>query len=277
MRQDWLPIPEVQVALQITLTLASVALVVSIAEDMSLRRLHDDDGLLSWPIERSRSRWTLTGKLAAGFDRVFAEKKYRRLLQGALVLLGVLVITVWLAPRAVILPGVLAAVFILMNYIRNPYGTDGTDQLLFITFLIASLALFASGEARRMLILFLCAQLWLSYFISGLAKLASPKWRGGDALVGILSTRAYGNPRLYGLIRDRRLVNVALCWSVIAGEALCPILILFVAPGVALLILALGLSFHLGTAVVMGLNNFLLSFGAVYPVLASVTLYGSYR
>jgi hypothetical protein len=57
-----------------------------------------------------------------------------------------------------------------------------------------------------------------------------------------------------------------MCWGVIAFECGSPSLVLGGTSG-ALLLTAVGLSFHLGTAVVMGLNTFVWAFGACYPAV----------
>lgn len=62
------------------------------------------------------------------------------------------------------------------------------------------------------------------------------------------------------------MLSLAACWSVIAFECLAPASVLLGAPGVYL-VLAVGLAFHIGIAVTMGLNTFLRAFTSAYPAV----------
>jgi hypothetical protein len=57
-----------------------------------------------------------------------------------------------------------------------------------------------------------------------------------------------------------------MCWAVIAFECGAPLLVFGGAHGIVLLIVC-GTAFHVGIAIVMGLNNFVWAFTAAYPAL----------
>jgi hypothetical protein len=61
-------------------------------------------------------------------------------------------------------------------------------------------------------------------------------------------------------------LSCLLCWSVILFECLGPFLVLSGRNGVVIFI-TLALAFHLGVAIVMGLNIFVWSFVAAYPAI----------
>lgn len=68
------------------------------------------------------------------------------------------------------------------------------------------------------------------------------------------------------MLKRHRVVSLLLCWSVIAFECSAALLILAGTPG-AVAIIAGGLAFHVGIALVMGLNTFLWAFASAYPAL----------
>jgi hypothetical protein len=72
--------------------------------------------------------------------------------------------------------------------------------------------------------------------------------------------------RLWG--RRHRQAGRGLTWSVVAPEpALGAGLVVFLPSPWAWLLLAWGASFHVATAVMMGLNSFVWAFIAIYPAL----------
>lgn len=151
---------------------------------------------------------------------------------------------------------------------RRGFGDDGSDQMLTIMSVTFALALLLRGgdgvlEAG---LLFIGAQACLAYTAAGVAKLVSPVWRGGHAIPGVVATRTYGLRPLSTLVRSIPGLALILCWGTIAFESsfvLAPFL-----PSVLLLgLLATAAAFHVGTALVMGLNGFLWAFVATYPAI----------
>ena len=113
---------------------------------------------------------------------------------------------------------------------------------------------------------FIAAQSVLSYFSSGVAKLVSPVWRSGDAIVGILRTETFGNPKLATFLKDRPAAAKSLCWLTILFECCFPIVLVVPSP-YPWFIVAAGLGFHVGVALVMDLNAFVWAFLATYPAI----------
>lgn len=144
-------------------------------------------------------------------------------------------------------------------------GLEGADQM-------AVLVLFSNAVSSLVPDLqvvaeyFVLAQLVLSYGVAGLAKLFSSHWRSGRALSMILSTRSFGVGSVPFLARSQ-LVAGAMCSFIIAYE-----MSWFVAPfnlSFALILMLVGVVFHLGNSWLMGLNLFPWSFLSAYPIAIS--------
>lgn len=148
------------------------------------------------------------------------------------------------------------------------FGREGSDEVLLVTAVPLAVATFpgASSRLEHVALLFIAAQLMLSYAASGCAKLLGPAWRSGRAAALVLSTKDYGLARPH-LHAGRSWVLAVLSWATIALELALPGMLIVGGP---LLIPALvvGAAFHIGVTVSMGLNRFLPSFLAAYPAAA---------
>lgn len=159
---------------------------------------------------------------------------------------------------------------------RRVVGGDGAEQMGEIVLLSAVLALLPAPDDDRMRLVtvFVTAQLTLSYVTAGIAKLVSPVWRAGDALAGILGTYGHGVAWVDRLLGRFPWVGAVAGWTVIAFEVAFP-LVLVVPQPIALAVLAIGVTFHVACAALMGLNSFVWAFPAAYPcVVATRELIG---
>jgi hypothetical protein len=138
--------------------------------------------------------------------------------------------------------------------LRFRYGLDGSDQMHTIVW--AGLAMVAFAPAAGLSLI--AGESLLSYLISGAAKLAGPLWRSGAAAILILATATHGSP--YPPTSLKRY-NWLLSRVTIAFEIAAPFLVL-VGPVGAITFVFIAATFHISTAVMMGLNNFVWSFGA---------------
>ncbi len=102
--------------------------------------------------------------------------------------------------------------------------------------------------------------------MAGLSKATSSYWRSGNAFTIIAQPRMYGQPTAARVIRTHPAVGRAAGHAVLAWESLF-ILALTAPPALVVAMLAVGVAFHAGCAVVMGLNRFLWAFAAGYPAL----------
>jgi len=154
---------------------------------------------------------------------------------------------------------------------RRLLGGDGAEQITSLALIAVALAVLpVPGPARvRLAVAFIAGQLLLSYVTAGIAKLLSPAWRGGTALSEIAATETHGHPLALGVLRRAPRVELLLCWTIIVFECLIPALVLGPV-WLAVPALAIGLAFHIGCAVTMGLNSFLWAFPATYPCVLAV-------
>ncbi len=143
--------------------------------------------------------------------------------------------------------------------LRLGYGMDGADQMY--TMVLAGISLTLVSHAAGLA--FVAGHSLLSYWISGVAKLAGEEWRSGRAPAAIVSTVGHGSEfgaRIVGRF------SRPLAYTTMGFEVAGPFLVAFgPVGGVAFGIAALG--FHVSIATVMGLNNFVWAFGSALPAV----------
>jgi hypothetical protein len=176
---------------------------------------------------------------------------------------------VWFTWQALPLGQVLSAVVVLLGrfhlHFRLVVGLDGSDQMQVILWVV--LILMSAGRdtlVSTLALVFLVAQVVLSYLVSGIAKLISPIWRNGEAVGAIVSTREYGVAPARQLLAIPG-ISLLASWAVIIFEVLGPFLLLN--PTVSYAFIAIGISFHLLNWIVMGLRSFVFAFVGTYPLI----------
>lgn len=163
----------------------------------------------------------------------------------------------------------------LSSAVTNPrqyFGTDGSDQ---VAFMVQGVAALARSQDTRPAIVDAC--LWfvgvqsaLSYATAGVAKLAGPQWRNGEALPLVLRTEAYGDGASYALAKRYPRVTRAVGAGVIVVE--CAVPLVFAGKGrLTVPMLATTATFHVVNGRVMGLSRFVWAFLSTYPAVLYVT------
>ncbi|WP_206025268.1 hypothetical protein [Micromonospora zingiberis] len=149
-----------------------------------------------------------------------------------------------------------------------PYGRDGADQLqMVINTTMATTGLIRDHErANDLAMRTLALETSLSYVASGLVKAVSPVWLKGDAVAGVIRTKNYGEPNAHKLLTRYPALSKALSWGTIAIECGFPVIYLLPKPA-ARAYLGTMTAFHLGIGAFMGLNRFVLAFGATHPAI----------
>lgn len=249
--------------------LTAVGSTIGALEQLTEHRKYDDNGLFSWPVNRTR----LPGSRRAHYrqlDKVLSYPKFvtvmrTRFLSGLGLLAGGS-----RKSRAACLAGMTGS-GAAVN-LRSNYGLDGSDHFAFINYAVAMLEKLFPGDrqAREYALAFIAFQSCLSYFTSGTVKMTSAVWRNGEALTGIFRTGTYGDRFFYELIKDRPALTRMLAWSVMLAEAAFPLVLVLPKPAARLVFLS-GMAFHLGNAKFMGLNRFFWSFVATYPAVSYFT------
>lgn len=153
-----------------------------------------------------------------------------------------------------------------LSYRLRAAGKDGADQVRMIALSVFSVCfLLPDVDGQRVALFFLGIQLILAYATSGMAKVLSPTWRQGNALAGVLSTHSFGLPPLAKVMFRYPILSSLGSYGAIAMMLAVPLSFLSPSPLPLLVTLGLMLCFHFATAVLMGLNDFLLTFPALYP------------
>jgi len=247
-----------------------VGLVIESLEIFQLRRAFADDGMFS------RSTLALLTAGTRWHMRIGATMGTSAAVTVALVAQAVaamVVIAAGTGARA----GILSAVICLITNgylrVRRQIGGSGAEQLTFIVLVTFGLVLIAGGsdDARRLGDGFVAAQVVLAYFVSGVSKAASPIWRQGEAMTGILSTEGYGLPGIAALLSAHPALDKLLCWTVIGWEIAFPV-VLITPEAVMIALLAGGVIFHVSCAVLMGLNRFPWAFCGCYAAVWSTAM-----
>ncbi|MCQ4040795.1 hypothetical protein ACFOSC_08735 [Streptantibioticus rubrisoli] len=243
------------------LAVAGSGLAVSAARDLRQAREFGEGGALAWSVVGAHPH-----RCPAVVRGLFVWERYRAVLavQCAAGLAAPVVAALSTGGSAVLACLLLST--LLLGLHRSDFGTDGADQMAALCLLTAAVTLITGGTVGRLCLAFLAGQLVLSYLIAGVAKAVSPMWRDGSCLAQILSTRAYGSPRVAAALRARPHLGFLLAWGVMALEVTFWLtLVLPEAPRWGFL--AAGAVMHLGIAVTMGLSTFVFAFTGAYPAL----------
>lgn len=255
----------------ITKVLLAAWSLLSAAEWLVNLHLFRPDGLLSWKILGLRPSLIGASSLRAHLysESFIVSVLLARILAGLVLLLPY--------PNHAG-PGDLVASFaILLSCFymsrRSRFGGDGSDQMgMVVAF---GVTIMSAGFVLNDMTLTWCGvfaiagQATLAYFVAGAAKLASPVWREGGALLGVMQTQSYGDSFAARFARERPGFCTFVCWLTIVTETLFP-LVLVIPPSLAVASLACFAAFHFSNAWFMGLNAFVWPFLATYPSIMLV-------
>jgi hypothetical protein len=255
-------------ALNATLLLASVGLIVSACEHFAIIREFRPTGIYSSLLHIESRVYRATSKTQIQ-DMVYSPAALAVCL-GIQIILACIVIF-FSASRSVHLHPVilwlLTAATAFISW-RRKIGGDGAQQM---TMLILTASSIGCGFQRsigccRAAVIFIAAQACLSYFVAGTAKAISARWRSGQALENVLNTNTFGSIWMSSVLRRSPLLSRCLNWSVIIGELLFSSVI-FAPRFIRASILSAGVGFHGANAMLMGLNDFFWAFVATYPCI----------
>jgi hypothetical protein len=150
---------------------------------------------------------------------------------------------------------------------RHHLTYDGSDQMMLVVLVACLLGRLGSNVlSSRAAVSFIAAEVTLAYLVAGVYKATSKYWRPGGAFPMIVQTRMFGHPLAARIVRDHAAVGRAATYAVVCVECLFPIALIG-PPLVLVALLSVGLAFHLGCSIIMGLNRFLWAFVATYPAL----------
>ncbi len=242
------------IATQWSARIAAVAVAVNAIEMLSLRSAFGVRGV--WRDETLSASWGV-------FGAVLRAERFRLLLAGQLLAaVGLLALAGTRAGGVCAVLCGISTVLCAMRFRGTVNG--GSDGMLFTVLVGLSLTQLAPegsmvGEAGM---LYVGAQLALSYLRAGWVKLRELGWWNGRSMAAFLSLPAYGTPMW--VPRQRRVLQLA-GMGVVLFECLAPFALQ--SPRSSVLFIGFALCFHAAVAVVFGLNRFLLAWGAALPTL----------
>jgi hypothetical protein len=254
---------EIASCLVITKILLAAWSLLSSAEWFSNLHLFRPAGLLSWNILRLR-------------PALISSPAIRPYIHSQTVVISVLLCRI-VAAFALLTPysspmDFPCSVMILLSCFymsrRTWLGGDGSDQMGMV--IAVGVVIMSAGMVLNDNNLALCGvlaiagQATLAYFAAGAAKLASPVWRNGSALMGVMKTQSYGHLSAAYFGEQHPRFCSFVCWTTILTETLFPLL-LFAPPALVAAALLCFAAFHLSNAYFMGLNAFVWPFLATYP------------
>lgn len=237
---------------------AALAAAVNALELLAMRQALSDRGV--WRAPLLSPRWGMW-----------------RVLLGTRAFLVVLVAQLALAVTLAVAPGTtsgcLAAAALAftswlaaLRFRGNVNG--GSDAMLFTV--LGGLAVAQLPNVASVVheggVLYIAAQLTLSYVRAGLVKAKERSWWSGHALAAFLALPAYGVPawvprRIPNDLFALRLASM----GVIGFECIAPLA--WFHPIACIALMAVALTFHTATAALFGLNRFLLAWSAALPSL----------
>ena len=147
-------------------------------------------------------------------------------------------------------------------------GMDGAERLMIsVSLVLGATFVLDSKFAIETALVFVAVQVMLEYASAGWTKLrARTLWWSGFPVQLVLSHSHYGHPYFGALAQRRLLFARMLAVGIIVLEIALPFAIVLPRPFGELLLLA-GITFHVASAVTMGLNTFVFAFVATYPAL----------
>lgn len=256
-----------QLAVTLSRALVGVSLALSSAELLHSRVMFSPQGISPWPLLRTIHKHG-SERVEALRDTLLGER-FEIVLSARLVLALLLIVPIFPTGLYAGAEGLLLITNMTLSY-RGAYGGDGSEQMN--TVVLAGLlytdavGLVVQVHHVPLGLAFIAIQLILSYFVAGVAKVISPIWRAGDAILGILKSSTYGLPAAAKWLDVIPGMSLIICWTVILFELSFP-LVFCMHPRMLVAYLVLGCLFHVGNSVAMGLNTFLPAFLAAYPSL----------
>lgn len=251
--------------------LVCVPLLLGGIEQFWLRRELGRGGLLDWHL-------TSMHLATRPLDRVLRTRAARTILTprgtiGLGMVLAVAAATLAIFPRQP-----LVALVVLLAHValgkRHHQSVEGSDDMIMVLLgVIVLRGLSADPMVQHVAVAFVAGQICVSYLTAGLSKTQGREWWSGAAMPRTMSTEYFGHRAMATILWRFRFAAVGLSWVTLAWESTFALAIV-APPQVALLAVAVALSFHLGCSVSMHLGAFVWAFAATYPcfLLANATI-----
>lgn len=142
----------------------------------------------------------------------------------------------------------------------------GSDYMAII--ILTSLIIFSlspNADFGKAAIYYLSFHLASSYFYAGLVKIRNREWRSGIALKEFMSLTIFKENIDLNKLFSNLSFNKMLSYFIILWELLFPLA--FLDKNIAIVMLTIGILFHLFNAYIIGINRFFYIWLAAYPVV----------
>jgi len=239
-----------------------ISILLSSAQNIVNNEAFGENGLMRWDIMREAFKTTIFRH--AFFSRLFDRRGF------ILLNLARVGMVVWCLAAHPFLPVPITLLFLLncLLYLRTFPATTAVDQLnTIVLFCLMLCSYFPSEGFISLTLCFIALQAIICYFCNGLMKILEPGWRNGVWLKDLLQTESYSHPLIRRIVVKAPATLISKAgWIVILWE-LGFILTPFLPRAVLMGYLIFGVLFHLGVALIMGLNTFVWTFLSTYPAL----------
>ncbi|MFT4040352.1 MAG: hypothetical protein QM692_19385 [Thermomicrobiales bacterium] len=250
-------------ALATAVRAAALAAGLSALENLVDHRTFEAHGILAW---RVRAR----GETLRAFRWLSTPLGVRALTGRGVTAIttGVLALAITLLAWPMCWPAALGLLALeVVCLVRNRPGADAADQMIRIILVIGAVAgLVGTPWFAAAACLILAGHLGVGYFTSGVWKGMATPWLSGQGFCGTLTTEYFSHGAVARVVHRHPRIGHAAAISVVLWECSA-----FVALGAGPWLfwpwLALGIAFHLGSAQVMGLPGFAITFIGCYPAL----------
>jgi hypothetical protein len=256
-------VTEIQsLALQAAAPLAALATVICALELILVRRAWSERGVFAWSV--LRDEW---GPLRPLAGLAFSSTGFLVVLALQLASALALPFTAHAPPAVAAAPAWIAAATALLISVRfrGTYNGGSDSMLLLVLGAHAVIRTWPGTAIAQGAATYVIAQLALSYFVAGVAKLGDPKWRNGQALAVLVTLPQYRVPASIASALSRPALGRLATLGMLGLECAFPIAL--VDHRAALVFVAGGALFHATNAAVFGLNRFWWAWLAAYPFL----------
>ena len=243
-------------AFNLTEKISLFGLLILCIEDLSNAKDYGFKGLYSWKV--------LSARKNKDFGLIFKNW----------IIIQVFVIIVCLITISGLLEYKVISFLIITLYLaffqrRNLYGFDGSEQMLQVIFLLLLFNSLSSSYSFKLVIYYaFVIHIFISYFFSGYNKLKGKAWRKGEALQKILYTDSFGNKKINSILSKYPFLSKSLTYITVIYQIGFPFVMMIPLYELRIIYLCFGIFFHIGIGITMGLNTFIFSFLAIYPILA---------
>lgn len=255
----------------ITMVMA-VGTLFSTAEWLANRSALMDRGVLSWSVmQRRRGIWS-----RGWFVRIATPVLGYPGIIGLLSAQGIAAACLTALPTHDVIRPLMLTILVCCTVgqqIRSfPIGFTGADRMRLVVLGALWLRELApdSNLSTQACLWFIALQCCLSYARPGLTKLTSAAWLSGNVLRETACHHLFGHRGLAAFLDCHPANARYLAWSVMLLQVTFPLAL--VDQRICLVYLLCMLSFHIGTAILMGFNNFVWSWASTYPAVLYVAI-----